>query len=194
MGKNFCKIGAKWCKFCHRGNCEFSKTPTESLAICPRIEAISTVQLADLLKQVNFETVFATLVSYFPSQEPSKEGYKEVFETLLSLNPKPLTNLNDLFIHVTLTSDQYSAGEYFDVSGIQLNKKDKFYGIEFCPWKDWVSMHISQESLDTLTKEDIVAGCLYEMTFFGFSDKDVQNEAERLRKSFEECRKQTESK
>jgi hypothetical protein len=191
MGKNFCKIGSKWCKFCRRGNCDFSHTPTESLAKCPRIEAISTIQLADLLKQVSFETVFTTLVSYFPSQESSKEGYKEVFETLLTLSPKPLTNLNDLFIHVTLTSDQYSDGEYLDVSGIQLNKKDKFYGIEFCPWKDWVSMHISQESLDTLTKEDIVAGCLYEMTFFGFTDKDVQDEAERLRKSIEKCKNKT---
>lgn len=187
MGKNFCNIGYKWCKFCRRNICNFSQVPVDSLTTCPRVDAISTVQFADLLKQVNFETVFATLVSYFPSQAESKIGYKQVFDTILEMKPEQMTNLNDLFISVKLYNED--GHDYLDVDGVHVNSTDKkFYGIEFCPWKDWISMHITQETLDTLSKEDIVAGCLYEMTFFGFTDESVQEERNRLIKSIEEIK------
>ena len=50
-------------------------------------------------------------------------------------------------------------------------------------------MHITQDSLDNFSKEDIVAACLYEMTFFGFTDSEVQAEAKKLQESYEECKK-----
>ena len=187
MGKNFCNIGAKWCKFCRRGNCEFSNTPTESLANCPRIEAIKTVQFADLLTRVDFEPVFERLISYFPDQVPSKNGYKEVFDYLKTLKPRPINNLKDLFISVDIVEED---GEnYLNVSGTRVigNTRPK-YGIEFTPWKDWVSMYITKETLDTLIPEDIVAGCLYELTFFGFSEQDNQDKLEDLKNSIEECK------
>lgn len=190
MGKNFCNVSYKWCKFCRRGNCEYSHTATESLAKCPRISQIETVQFADLLKSVDFETVFSRLCFYFPDQEHSKQGYKEVFETLLNIKPIPMNNLKDLFIDVSYQKDFLDNKEYIDVSGIQVfNSDNKSYGIEFCPWKDWVSMHITRQSLDNFTKEDIVAACLYEMTFFGFTDAAVQEEAKKLKDSIEECKK-----
>ena len=190
MGKNFCKIGSKWCKYCCRGNCEFSHTSTESLAKCPRISQIETIQFADLLKTVEFETVFSRLLFYFPGQERSKQKYKEVFETLLNLKPRPMTNLKSIFIKVSYQKDFFDNKEYITVSGTQVFDSDNVnYGIEFCSWKDWVSMHITQDSLDNFTKEDIVAACLYEMTFFGFTDSEVQAEAKKLQESYEECKK-----
>lgn len=73
----------------------------------------------------------------------------------------------------------------------QSNPTNIKYGIEFCPWKDWVSMYITQDSLDNFTKEDIVAACLHEMTFFGFTDSEVQAEVKKLqdlKDSIEECK------
>ena len=187
MGKNFCKIGSKWCKYLRRGHCDFSHTSTESLAKCPRISQLETIQFADLLKTVEFETVFNRLLFYFPGQERSKQKYKEVFETLLNL--KPMTNLNSVFIKVSYQKDFFDDKKYIDVSGVQVfNSTNIKYGIEFCPWKDWVSMYITQDSLDNFTKEDIVAACLYEMTFFGFTDTEVQAEVKKLQESFEEMK------
>ena len=187
MGKKFCKIGSKWCKFCRHGNCDFSKTPTESLANCPRIEAIKTVQLADLLTQVSFELVFKSLISYFPDQESSKEGYQEVFEYLKTLTPKPINNLKDLFITVNVV-EEYGKN-YLDVFGTRVigNTKSK-YGIEFEPWKNWVSMYIAKDTLNNFKIEDIVAGCLYELTFFGFNEQGIQNKLQDLKDSIEECK------
>lgn len=190
MGKKFCKIGSKWCKYLRRGVCDFSHTSTESLVKCPRISQIETIQFADLLKSVEFETVFSRLLFYFPSQERSKQKYKEVFETLLNLKPRPMTNLKNIFIKVSYQKDFFDNKEYITVSGTQVFDSDNVnYGIEFCSWKDWVSMHITQDSLDNFSKEDIVAACLYEMTFFGFTDSEVQAEAKKLQESYEECKK-----
>ena len=71
-----------------------------------------------------------------------------------------------------------------------INKNHIRYGIEFEPWIDWVSMFITQSSLDTFTKEDIVGACLYEMTFFGFTENNVQNEKQKLIDSVNECKEQ----
>ena len=56
MGKNFCKIGAKWCKFCRRDVCEFSHTPTESLPNrnCPIRRHPEVCQLRDGLQSSMF--------------------------------------------------------------------------------------------------------------------------------------------
>ena len=189
MGKNFCKIGSKWCKYLRRGYCDFSHTSTESLAKCPRISQLETIQFADLLKSVEFETVFSRLLFYFPREERSKEGYKEVFETLLNIKPTPMINLNSIFIKVSYQKDFFDDKKYIDVSGVQVfNSTNIKYGIEFCPWKEWVSMYITQDSLDNFTKEDIVAACLYELTFFGFTDSAVQTEAKKLQESYEEMK------
>ena len=120
MGKNFCKIGSKWCKYLRRGHCDFSHTPTESLAKCPRISQLETIQFADLLKTVEFETVFSRLLFYFPGQERSKQKYKEVFETLLNIKPTPMTNLNSIFIQVSYQKDFFDDKKYIDVSGVQV--------------------------------------------------------------------------
>ena len=50
-------------------------------------------------------------------------------------------------------------------------------------------MFITQRTLDILSNEEIVAACLYEMTFFGYEEKDVMNEKTKLENAFNECRK-----
>ena len=90
---------------------------------------------------------------------------------------------------VDVTKDFFDDKKYIDVSGVQVfNSTNIKYGIEFCPWKEWVSMYITQDSLDNFTKEDIVAACLYEMTFFGFTDSEVQTEVKKLQESYEEMK------
>jgi hypothetical protein len=77
--------------------------------------------------------------------------------------------------------------EWLNVTGVNVNTR-QHYGIEFCKWSDWVSMFITQETLDAFSKEDIVAACLYEMTFFGFTEKNVMDEKDKLEKSVEEAK------
>ena len=178
MGKLFCKVEDKWCKFLKRGNCTYCNKVLDTVSRCPRLIEIETTRLYDLLKTVKFENVFAALCRWFPNQgqENCTEGYKEVMDNLLSKTPRK-HDLDDMFITIdkVLEDDK----EYLDVLGLD-HLRNKKYAIEFVPWIDWISMFITQETLDSLSSEEIVAGCLYEMTFNGFSEEDVSDKKEKL--------------
>ena len=189
-GKNFCKVENKWCKFLKRGVCGYSKTAVDLVNRCPRLAEIETIRLGDIIKEVKFEKVFERLCVWFDDQANSESGYRHVFEDLLTRKPKK-HNLSDMFINIS--SYTHADGDWLDVEGVEPGKK-KYYGIEFCPWDDWISMFITQKTLDSFDKETIVAACLYEMTFFGFTEDKIENKKNELRNSIEDMKKEIESK
>ena len=175
MGKNFCRVEGKWCKLLRRGVCGENKTDLNQVNRCPRLAKIETKRLADLLKEVSFDPVFYKLCHWFNNQEDSRNGYESVFNKLILMSPKR-HKLDDLFIEVRIVKET-DDNDWLNVSGVKvLGKSTTKYGIEFEPWRDWISSFITQETLDSLEKEDIVAACLYEMTFFGFEEQRVQDE------------------
>lgn len=188
MGKNFCKVENKWCKFLRHDVCEFTNAKTNicDVSRCPRLAAIETTRLSTLLQEVKFEDVFKELTYWFTDQEKSKEGYRDVFNKLLAMKPKK-HNLSDLFINIEVVNED--DGNWLNVDGVNVIGNDhKTYGIEFLKWEDWVSMFITTPTLQRLPKETIVAGCLYEMTFFGFEQESVQGYKEKLINSIEEVK------
>ena len=184
MGKFYCDVEKKWCKLLRKGVCKVANTQLENLNRCPRIAAIETTTLYDLIRMVNFEDVFARIIHYFHDQEKSKDGYQSAFGELLT-KKQDKHRLNDLFISVELENEE--GHDYLYMHGINKNTNIT-YGIEFCPWSEWVTMFIDQKTLDTLSKEDIVAGCLYEMTYFGFSEKKVRQTRNDMYKGIEEAK------
>ena len=188
MGKNYCKVEGKWCKLLRRGVCGETKTDLNQVNRCPKLARIETRRLADLLKEVSFDPVFYKLCHWFNDQEGSRNGYESVFNKLILMNPKK-HRLDDLFIEIHIVKED-DGSEWLNVSGVSVLGSDTTsYGIEFNPWRDWVSSFITQKTLDTLDKEDIVAACLYEMTFFGFEEQRVQDEKNKIFNSIEECKK-----
>ena len=69
MGKFYCDVEKKWCKLLRKGVCKVANTQLENLNRCPRIAAIETTTLYDLIRMVNFEDVFARIIHYFHDQE-----------------------------------------------------------------------------------------------------------------------------
>lgn len=172
MGKFYCTVGNKWCKLLRKGTCKVAESDLGSISKCPRIAQIETTTLYNLLRVVSFERVFSRICSLFESQIGSRDGYERAFNELLTLSQET-HHLNDLFIKVDLLNDE--GREYIVVYGIDAKDKDKQYGLELCEWSHWLTMFIDGETLNSLSRVDIVAGCLYEMTFFGFSSKKVRH-------------------
>ena len=183
MNKNYCKIEHKWCKYCKRGRCAYCDKELAKVTRCPRLTEIETVRFYELLKSVKFEDVFASIMKWFKNQENSIEGYRKVFNTLLDMTPKK-HNLTDLFINVEKVVEDDI--EWLDVSGYTFDKK-KHYSIEFESWNDWVSMFVTKETLDSLTTEEIVGACLWEMTYFGFDEGEVVETYGKILESVAEC-------
>ena len=193
MGKKYCNIGHKWCRLLQKGICKANEinTAIDNIAKCPRIEAIETITLYQLIREIKFDDAFDRLCYYFPDQENSREEYESAFKELLNKKMRKTHNLNDLFICVK--KEEYDGHEYLDTYGKML-RSNKRYGIEFCKWSDWVSMFIDRETLNSLSKEDIVAGCLFELTFDGFTESKVIEAKNKLFKTFEEMKNKVKEK
>jgi len=179
MGKNFCKVEGKWCKFLRRGVCNYCNADITTISRCPRVESIETIRFCDLLSEVEFEDVFSHIYDWYENQRNCKEAYLKVFNNIRSMKPKK-HNLDDLFISVEATEED---GEiYPDVYGHTVvgSNAGRNYCIEFVEWNDWISMYITKETLNTFTKEQIVAACMYEMTFSGFEEEKVQETLKRM--------------
>lgn len=128
----------------------------------------------------------------YPDEEKSLEGYETVFEKLLMM----ASDETDMTIVIKAVKDAFDEEEYVDVSGKYnhpQNEEQSFSrAIEFTPWKKWLGMDICKESLKNFSELEILAHCLYEMTFVGFEEKGIQKELNDLEKTVEDYEVMTE--
>jgi hypothetical protein len=140
--------------------------------------------LKELVSSVDAAGVAAaamTAYPEYPGREAFEEGYLMVVERLRGMEPvvvKPMT------IVVSQVTDELDiAGEpvsetYIDVSG--RDGEGGMWGLCMTPWAEWLGMDVEIKGID-LTPEQLVAHILYEMTFYGFEEEQVQGFAEELR-------------
>ena len=204
MSKNYCKVSRKWCKFldsCKKCNYKNEVFPKElkykdinCIKICPRLAEIETTRFSELLHVITFDEMFDEMLKWYPDQKDNRDGYEKVFNHLLTLKPKP-HNLNDLYISV----EKWENGDEhrLDVTGVDIRypeDKRPGYAIEFMPWNDWISMFIDRRTLENIPAHLLVAACLYEMTWFGFEERDVRNMENKLIESVKKCIEKTKEK
>lgn len=186
MGKHFCRVEKKWCKYLKRGICQEVEVPIIDVPRCPILKDIETTRFYDLLFNVSFDVVFKLICTWVPDQVKNRAGYYDVFHTLKQLKPKK-HNLGDLFIQ--LTGEKNRGIELPDVNGADINSNSKIkYGLEFTSWQNWISMFITKETLENFSGEEIVAACLYELTFFGFTEETIKKHADKIFNSAEDLR------
>ena len=144
-----------------------------------------------LIQTNSWLSVEIILLELYPDEEKNISGYKKVFEELLFMHPDD----SDISIVVAHQKDDFDGEEYVDVSGKYNNPKneeEKFsQAIEFTAWSKWLGMEISQESLLHFSELEIISHCLFEMTFVGFEEKEIQEELNSMEKSIEEYKNMT---
>lgn len=47
------------------------------------------------------------------------------------------------------------------------------YGFDLSPWEEWLALRIPQSLQDTMPAAEIVAHCIWEMTFYGFTQERI---------------------
>lgn len=54
------------------------------------------------------------------------------------------------------------------------------YSFCFISWSEWLGMTVLEEDLKKFTEIDFICHCLWEMTFYGFSEREIRNKSRRL--------------
>jgi hypothetical protein len=130
--------------------------------------------LKKLIEFNTWPTISLLLMEIYPEAEKNLQHYKMVFEELTVMDYEEM----DISIVITKEKDEVDGEEYIDVSGLHNHPKniEESYsqGIEFVPWEKWLGMDISKGSFDNFSQIEIIVHCLYEMTYLGFYEEDIQ--------------------
>lgn len=137
----------------------------------------TTIPLDDILKRME---------ELYPGQHRNVYGYREAFVEIVGYcanEPPQELPKGEINITSELLSKQYVLEPdeedvlMFDVS---LMRDDTLYGIEFTPWDEVVNLAISEDTVKQLPVMDIACHLLYELTFTGYSNSEVQQTAKEM--------------
>ena len=155
------------------------------------------MKFTDLIKSHNWLSVELTLLNLYPDQQEIIDQYKNVFDSLLIMEPE-----NDEML-IVLTEyecdddeENESKSTYVDVSGRKLepetdNSLTDSYAIEFVKWEKWLGMEVAPETLYNFNELEIIAHCLFEMTFCGYEQEEIQEQFDSINRTVEDYKKMT---
>ncbi len=144
------------------------------------------MKFKELVDRHAWNDVQSILLLLYPDEEKSIEGYRQVYETLRSLQPAE----TKLRICIKTVTDDFDGATYEHVSGKdgttnretapeadwddERGNQEASFGIEFTDWAEWLGMEIDSETAARYSEPEIIGHCLWEMTFFGFSEDKIR--------------------
>jgi len=154
------------------------------------------MKFKNLIDSNNWLSVKLILLELYPDQETMLSEYENVFQLLKLSQPVD----SDMSIALTERKDDFEdenePSTYIDVSGIKKQKEENpiadSYALEFVEWKEWLGMDFVPATLANFTELEIIAHCLYEMTFISFDENEIKQQLETLDKQVEEYKNMSE--
>ncbi|MBI5635139.1 MAG: hypothetical protein HZA15_16850 [Nitrospirae bacterium] len=144
---------------------------------------IEKVLFKEIIRACSFIHVKEALLRLYPDQKKNINGYRDVFETLHNMRSRG--NREGMAIVIRRVGRGKNA--YFSVSGICLeNDIQQSYALEYTPWPEWLGYEVAQSVLKKLSKEEIAAHCLWEMTFAGFTQGKIRRRVNALKKQIKD--------
>ncbi len=140
---------------------------------------IKQVLFKDIIGACVFKNVKEALLRLYPNQKKNIKGYKYVFQTLRLMRPR--YSKEGMVIDISKVGRGRKA--YFSVSGVYAQKsRQQSYAIEFTPWSEWLGLEVGNQVLKKIPKNEIIAHCLWEMTFMGFTQDKIRKKLNALKK------------
>jgi len=155
------------------------------------------MNLYELIKSYNWLSVELTLLKLYPDQDKMLDEYRNVYEKLKLTEPADYNELEIILIEYDNDPNFESDKEtYVDVSGQKKvpnpNDITNGYAIEFLEWGKWLGMDLAKETIKNFSDLEIIAHCLYEMTFIDYDEEAIQEQFKSLNDNVEEYKKLTE--
>lgn len=141
------------------------------------------MKLKEIIGQSDWQEVAIAIVSERPCQRKVLGGFKKVFESLLLMEPTE----SEYRIQIERRPEILNLDSTFpEVVGVK-EGVDERWSLAFCPWTEWLGMEVCQETMEAFPTSQIVANCLHEMTFFGFTEEQRKREEASLEESIKEA-------
>jgi hypothetical protein len=126
--------------------------------------------LYDLVHRYTWDEIEPVLLREYPDQKRNVEGYRQVYDELLRL--EPAANDEHVKIVIEYVTHGVTGEKFWNVSGVKPNNPQN-YGLSFCRWEQWLGYYINRGTLRVLSEVEILAHCLWEMTWNGFTQERI---------------------
>ena len=80
---------------------------------------------------------------------------------------------------------------YSEQGKTDMSTREVKYALDFTPWEEWLGMQIDPSTMLEFDDPEIIAHCLWEMTFHGFEQVKIQTKIEELRNQSEAIKNMT---
>jgi hypothetical protein len=154
---------------------------------------------AELIAETSWAEVKATLLWLYPDQGPCVMDYRNVFRELRRISPEPDSMRIAIECRTIPGFEEEPAPELIGRNGTLNRELNDFkflgtdaspeYGAEEAVWSlalrprgCWLGMTIEPATLAEYSPAQVVAYCLKEMTFHGFSEAENREVREELRR------------
>lgn len=133
--------------------------------------------LKKILAEESEKEIIKALIEMYPECKDQVEDYIEVLHKLKNL---PAKNVSDFVIKVGLIDpsqsedyeEDYDEVAYLSILGYSVKESMEFV-LSFTQWDEWVNATILLDEGLEISESELVALCLFEMTFYGFDEKSI---------------------
>ncbi|PGK52490.1 hypothetical protein CN918_32415 [Priestia megaterium] len=124
------------------------------------------MKLFEVIKQTKWDNVMKHLYIYCDSDVAAL--FHKIYEKLYIL--PPITQTNE---KIFITVDYISHENKYDTYGSKTTDNYK-YILSLSTWEEWLGFYLSSSTLDKMSADEIVAHCMWEMTYYGTTSEEVK--------------------
>jgi hypothetical protein len=152
------------------------------------------VTFKNLIDKVDFDLVWNEYLIFYPDMLNLREEYLQIFNALLCKESKE--NIEKMVIHIDRQDyEEFDNKEdcrlglgVKEIEDIEYRVHGKnnstewsgYWDISAEDWRCWLGYYIHDKVIKFLSVEQIVALCLYEMTWHGISENEVTDWANKI--------------
>lgn len=145
----------------------------------------------DLITNYHWLSIEAELLRLYPDQRAQIDAYQEVYKQLLSLTPEE-SGIAIRLIEVNEDDESYvDVDGYYEDGRVAEDKLTDALALDFTPWEQWLGMKVDPNAFREFTDLEIVAHCLFEMTFISFDPDERKTQLKSMKKTVEFYKKMT---
>lgn len=169
------------------------------------------MKFKELVSDTDWESVANSLKSNYDVSDDSLDSHRDVYYKLINTDSCEDTNMRICIEWIPPDGDLVDDGfwdvfgrngtlhketedvELFSNSSEEWLNSEVSYALEFNSWSKWLNMEVDSNTANniTLMKADIVAHCLWEMTFISYDEDEIQDNLEGLKNQVEEIKNMT---
>ncbi len=149
----------------------------------------------EIIQKYKWKEVTKEFLRIYPDQKRNIKGYELVFKRLQGMKAIK----SPIMIELYFSKDKDEKGPYVGTHGIEIKEqpiegnwiKDwhRNWGIEFFKWNKWLGMTIDRNTEYEFSELEIIVCCLWEMTFLGFREKEIQGYYKELGRRIKKVKK-----